>query len=383
MSGTQQDGPVTGGNPGIDRDGPIDPISMIQATPGSAGGNTGRRKKRRGGGRSGDFTMVPDAEFTSYYGRAIVKESPWEADIPAYLFTGGLAAGSSIIAVGADLTGRPVLRRVGRLTSLAGLSTSGAFLVHDLGRPERFLHMLRVMKPTSPMSVGTWILTSYAPFAGLAAVSEIASMVPPRHRRGPLRLLGLIDPFRPLARPAGIGAAAIAPLLASYTAVLLADTATPSWHEGFREMPFVFVGSALAASAGMGLVAAPLAETSPVRRLAVGAVVLELTAEQLMERTMGITAEPLHDGLGGRWMKAAKALTLAGGLGALLSGRSRAVAAGAGVALMAGSICTRFGIFEAGQASARDPKYTVVPQRQRIDAQGDKRSTSHTSPAAG
>ena len=103
---------------------------------------------------------MPDATFTSYYGRPVVKASPWEADIPAYLFLGGLAAGSSLLAAGADLTGRPTLRRAGRLAALGGLSLSMLALVHDLGRPERFVNMLRVVKPTSPMSVGTWILTA-------------------------------------------------------------------------------------------------------------------------------------------------------------------------------------------------------------------------------
>jgi hypothetical protein len=70
------------------------------------GSQGGRRRKGRGS-RRGDRSMVPDAEFTSYYGRPIVKPSPWEADIPAYLFAGGLAAGSSLLAAGADLTGRP------------------------------------------------------------------------------------------------------------------------------------------------------------------------------------------------------------------------------------------------------------------------------------
>jgi len=81
---------------------------------------------------------------------------------------------------------------------------------------------------------------------------------------------------------------------------------------------------------------------------------------------MGLAAEPLHQGEARRWMRASKALTIVGAAGTLLSGRSRAVAVASGAALAAGSWCTRFGVFEAGQASARDPKYTVVPQRQRL-----------------
>ncbi len=117
---------------------------------------------------------VPPAEFRSYYGRPILKAPVWTHDVPAYLFTGGLAAGSSLLAAGADLTGRPGLRRTGRLTSLAALGASAYFLINDLGRPERFHHMLRVAKPTSPMSVGTWILTAFAPAAGAAAAAEFA-----------------------------------------------------------------------------------------------------------------------------------------------------------------------------------------------------------------
>jgi formate-dependent nitrite reductase membrane component NrfD len=186
-------------------------------------------------------------------------------------------------------------------------------------------------------------------------------MLPPRYQVGPLRLAPYVD------RPAGVLAALFAPPVAAYTAVLLADTATPSWHSAYRELPFVFVGSAAAASAGLGLVTSPVHETGPVRRMAVGGAVLELLMEHRMEATMGITAEPLHHGRAGRLMRASRALTLAGAAGSLLAGRSRAVSVLSGTALLAGSACTRFGIFEAGQESAKDPKYTVVPQRERLE----------------
>ena len=83
---------------------------------------------------------------------------------------------------------------------------------------------------------------------------------------------------------------------------------------------------------------------------------------------MGLSAETLHHGNAGRLMRASKILTAVGATGAaLLGGRSRVAAAVSGLALMAGSACTRFGVFEAGQHSAKDPKYTVVPQRERLD----------------
>jgi formate-dependent nitrite reductase membrane component NrfD len=310
--------------------------------------------------------MVPDADFTSYYGRPILKAAPWSADIPAYLFLGGLAAGSSLLAAGADLTDRPSLRRTGRLGALGGISLSFAALVHDLGRPSRLGNMLRVAKPTSPMSVGTWILSAFGPGAGLAGAAELISLVP-----GGSRLPALPRPVATAlarsGRPAGLGAALFAPAVASYTAVLLADTATPAWHGARHELPFVFVGSAAAASGGLGLLGATLDDAGPARRLAVGGALLEAAAELRMERSLGLAAETLRHGRAGRLMRAAKVLSPAGAALAVLGRRSRLASAAGGVALLAGSAFLRFGIFEAGQASAHDPKYTVVPQRARVD----------------
>jgi len=307
--------------------------------------------------------MVPEATFTSYYGRPIVKASPWEKDIPAYLFLGGVAAGSSLLGAGADLTGRPALRRNSRVAALATITVSFALLVHDLGRPARFVNMLRVAKPTSPMSVGTWILTGYAPLAALAALAEGRDLLP-------RRLSWVAGLLRLGARPAGLGAALLAPTIAAYTAVLLTDTATPTWHDAHEHLPFVFVGSASAAAGGLGLLASPLSESVPARRFAVGGALLELAVEHRMEQVMGLTAEPLHQGRAGRLMRASKALTAAGALGAAVSPRSRLLSGLSGVALLAGSACMRFGVFEAGQESTRDPKYVVVPQRERMAARG-------------
>ncbi|HEX3824602.1 MAG TPA: NrfD/PsrC family molybdoenzyme membrane anchor subunit [Mycobacteriales bacterium] len=296
--------------------------------------------------------MVPPAKFTSYYGRPVLKASPWTGDIPAYLFLGGLAGGSSLLAAGADLSDRPVTRRASRLAALAGITGSLFALVHDLGKPSRFLNMLRVAKVTSPMSVGTWILTAYGPFAGLAAVAEFVPFL------------------KPFGRPAGLAAAAVAPAVASYTAVLLADTATPAWHEAYRELPFVFAGSAAAAAGGLAMMAAPLSESGPAQRFALGGAALELAVGHRMESSMGLASQALHEGPPGQLMKASRALTIGGMTVGLAARRSRACAVVAGAMLVAGSVATRFGIFEAGQASARDPKYTVVPQRARLDERG-------------
>jgi formate-dependent nitrite reductase membrane component NrfD len=320
-----------------------------------------RRRRRGGGGRDGERAMVPPATFTSYYGRPVVKASPWKNDIPAYLFFGGLAAGSSLLAAGADLSNLPSLRRLGRIGALAGVAAGTAALIHDLGKPARFLNMLRTAKPTSPMSMGTWILATYGPVASLAGAAEVAGMLP---WKVPIagRLLGLG------ARPAGLLAAVLAPALASYTGVLLSDTATPAWHGARRELPFIFAGSAAAAAGGLAMCGVPLDQAAPARRMAVGGAVVALAMEQRMERSLGLSAETLHIGTAKRLIAASRALTLGGAVGTiLLGGRNRLASRAAGAALLAGSACTRFAIFEAGQESARDPRYTVVPQRHRVE----------------
>jgi hypothetical protein len=313
----------------------------------------------------GDRPMVPRADFRSYYGRPVVKAAPWTHDIAAYLFTGGLAAGSALLAAGGQLTRRPRLRRAGRATALAALAASGYFLVNDLGRPERLHHMLRVAKPTSPMSMGTWILTAFGSAAGLAAAGELAGYLP---RRGVLGLAGRVLP--PAGRLGGFAAAAAAPALATYTAVLLADTAMPSWHEAYPQLPFVFAGSALASGAGVGLIAAPPEQAGPARRMAVAGAALELAGAHRVETRLGLLSEPYRTGEAGRLLRLGRALTAAGATGAFLGRRSRVVSALSGAALLAASVATRFGIYAAGVASARDPKYTVVPQRERRAAEG-------------
>jgi len=334
---------------------------MWDAGMGGRGERSGREKGRR---RKGDANaVVPEAAFSSYYGRAVLKPPVWTHEIAYYLFCGGVAAGSSMLAAVADSRGDVEARRGLRVTSLAAVGASAYFLIVDLGRPERFYNMLRVAKITSPMSVGTWILTAFGPLSGAAAVLEAAELLPASGLPGLARRAA-----RPLASAAGAGAAVTAPLLATYTAVLLADTAVPSWHEPFRELPFVFGGSALAAGAGVGLVLAPLGQSGPAARAAVIGATAELAAAHRMETAHGVVSEPFHLGRPGRFLRAARALTVAGALGAVVGRRSRVVSALAGAGLLTGSFLTRMAVFEAGVASSKDPKYVVVPQRERIAA---------------
>jgi formate-dependent nitrite reductase membrane component NrfD len=315
--------------------------------------------------RGGERFMVPKAEFKSYYGRPIIKEPVWEVpDVPGYLFFGGLAGASSVLAAGAQLTGRPGLTRAAKLAALGGISTSTVFLIHDLGRPARFHHMLRVFKLSSPMSVGSWILTAYGPMAGAAAVANLAGLLP---SAGPAAsaaktAAGVLGP------PATAAAALLGPAVATYTAVLLCDTAVPAWHGAHRELPYVFAGSAASAAGGFGLLAAPLGEQGPARRLAIIGSAVELAAKKLLERRLGDQAEPYLTGRANSVLRVGEILTVGGLAGAAVSRRSRIGSALSGLALLAASALTRYGIFEAGMASARDPKYTVVPQRKRQEA---------------
>ena len=317
---------------------------------------------RQGRGDDGgrERAMVPRAEFTSYYGRPILKPSVWRDDVAYYFFLGGLSAGCSLLGAGADRTGRPALRRGTRLAALGSLAAGGYFLVHDLGRPERFHHMLRVAKPTSPMSVGTWILAAYGPPVGLAAISEL---LPDGVRRSALgRLVDAV------ARPAGLAAAGLAPAVASYTAVLLSQTAVPAWHEAHEELPFVFTASAAASAGGLGMIVAPVAEAAPARRLAMFGAIVELAASRRLESRLGLVGEVFTTGEPHRELSRASTLTAAGVLGSMLLGRrSRAVAVLSGAALLAGGLYERLGLLHAGIESAKDPKYTVVPQRARLE----------------
>lgn len=312
----------------------------------------------------GEMLMVPDVEFSSYYGHNVVKPPPWGPEVAAYLFLGGLAGGSGLVALGGQLTGRELLRRDARLGSIVAISLGGAALVKDLGRPDRFYNMLRTVKLTSPMSIGSWILTAYSAGAGVTAAAEVDRMTGQRLPLGPLRaVLQFVEPL------AGVEAALFAPPLAAYTAVLLSDTANPTWNGAHRDLPFVFVSSAALAAGGLAMLTTPVRETSPARALAVIGVVADIAAMKYMESRMDpVAAEPLHEGQPGAMLRWSERLAVAGGLGALLLGGNRFTAAASGLALMSASALTRFGIFEAGMESARDPRYTVEPQRRRLAA---------------
>lgn len=296
--------------------------------------------------------MVPAAEIRTYYDKPILKQPVWKWFVPAYVFTGGVAAGSALLAAGSRFTGNRCLARRTRIVSLGALGVSAALLIKDLGRPGRFYNMLRVFKPTSPMSVGSWLLGAF----GMAAAAGTAS-----------DLLGVLPGVGALADAA---AGVLAPGVATYTAVLLADTAVPAWHEARGELPFAFAGSAAASAAGIAVALVPTCDAAAARRLLALGAAAELAAVEALHRRLGPElAETYEQGLSGRLGKLSKALTTAGALAAVAGGRRvRPLAVAGGLAAATGSALLRFAVFEAGKASVADPRYVVGPQRRDLSA---------------
>jgi formate-dependent nitrite reductase membrane component NrfD len=366
------EGPATGN----------EPAGEAPTTPGAGWHKAGgadltrpKRKRRRGGGGWGggnrEAAMVPEAEFTSYYGRQIVKTPTWKnPEVPIYFFLGGAAGTSSVIGALAEFTGRPKLARNAEYVAGAGALASVVLLIDDLGRPERFLHMLRVLKVTSPLSVGSYILSPFSAFTSAAAGVRLLELQPV------LGLASKVLPFLPklagafplLRKASAVGAAAFGGPMATYTAVLIANTSAPSWHEAHTELPFVFAGSAMAAGGGLTAALTPVAENGPSRKVALTGVAIELAAIHRVENGHGLLSEPYHEGKAGTLLRAAKKATVSGAAVTALAGRWRAGSIIGGALLAAGSLMTRMGVFEAGVASTKDPKYVVIPQRARLEA---------------
>jgi formate-dependent nitrite reductase membrane component NrfD len=298
-----------------------------------------------------------------------------------YLFAGGLAGASAGLAFASEVGGHDVLAR--RAWGVAGVAVTACppLLVSDLGRPERFLNMMRVFKVTSPMSVGSWLLAAAGTATGAAAASRLLA---------PRRGGSLASALERIGSPAAPAAAVLGMPLATYTGVLLANTAVPVWHEARRELPFLFAAGAAASAGAAATAITPAAHAGPARRLAVGAAIAEMAIDRAMHRRLGPLAATYESGPPARWHRAAVTLLTAGAATLAASGRRagpasaragrlrnprRAAAPGgrplavAGAALtLGGAFATRFAVFRAGFASAEDPAQTVAPQRARAAA---------------
>jgi hypothetical protein len=300
----------------------------------------------------------------SYHGQPVLKEPIWSWEIPNYFFAGGMAGASAGLAFCSGLRGNEVLARRAWAVALAGVAVSPPLLISDLGKPERFLNMLRMVKVTSPMSIGTWVLSGAGGAIGFAAADSWTGRFPRIGR---------------LARPS---AALLGLPLSTYTAALIANTAIPVWHEARKLLPFVFASGAALSAGGAAVACTPVASAAPARRLALIAAGAEMGTNELMHRRLGDHGEPYQQGAAARFSRLTQAC-VAGGA-ALLAGRggsSRGAAVVSGALLCAGALCGRWSVFKAGVQSAADPKYVIGPQRAAIQ-RGERRGAA-VAPAPG
>ncbi|MGH2698201.1 MAG: NrfD/PsrC family molybdoenzyme membrane anchor subunit [Actinomycetota bacterium] len=295
-------------------------------------------------------TQTPDT--ITYYDLPAIKEPVWTWEVPAYFYVGGAAgAAATLGAVLQVLDGEDSTRLVRRCRDIAAAGTlaGSCLLISDLGRPERFLNMLRVFKPRSPLNLGSWIL---ATASGLSFAAALTS-----------RLKGL----RRLGDLAGLGAGAVGLPLSGYTAVLLSGTAVPVWKETRRTLPLLFVASATGSACSLiEMGDFDEEELTAVRRLGTLAQLSELALVVAVEKESGRVAgvgRPFERGVSGTLWKASTVLTIGSLAVDTLTGKSRSGRVASALLGTIGSVALRFSLLLAGRASARDPRATFDSQR--------------------
>ena len=272
---------------------------------------------------------------------SVIKKSPWSWDIPAYYYVGGATGGLMTLSAAATLCNRSQttdLIQRSRWLATAGAVLSAYLLIHDLGRPSRFLYMLRVFRPTSPMSMGSWILVAFSTFTGLSAVTKSD-------------LFGVVGGIFGLA-------------LSGYTGVLVSNTVVPIWRQPHRLMPLLFLSSGASSAASLlDLFEATPAEHRATELFGIAGKSVELATAALIEREVAPISQPLYHGPSGAIWQAGKVLTAASLVLSLIPKPGRTLRITTGVLGTAGAIAMRFGIHYAGQVSADDSSATFHQQR--------------------
>jgi formate-dependent nitrite reductase membrane component NrfD len=298
-----------------------------------------------------------------YYDYPVVKRPVWTWEVPAYFWLGGMAAGAYLTASLAQNFGSAEDRRVaagGYYVAAAALVPCAPLLIADLGRPDRFHHMLRIFKPLSPMNLGAWTLTSFTPIAFARAASHASST---GLLRGPLGALARLVPSR-LADLAGV---VLGLTLAGYSGVLLAATNIPLWAKS-KLLGGVFMASAMASgSAAVTLQAASRSvPDATLHRL--GMIESAASAGEIAILTgylvqSGKTARPLTAGRFSVpfWLGAVGAGTLLPLVLHRVAGRHqgrtlRTLSSAAALCTICGSLALRWSIFEAGKVSSEDQR---------------------------
>ncbi len=283
----------------------------------------------------------------------VMKAPVWTWEVPLYFWFGGMAAGASFVGLACDLAGDERSARVARKVALAALVPSPPLLIKDLGRPERFYNMLRIFKPRSPMSMGSWCLTLFGGLAGAAVGADLIGR-------------------RKTARALGAGTAVVGGYLGSYTGVLLASTAVPVWARSRLFLGPIFVSTGVLAGAAttrLVLTATGLETGHPTRealgRIESGAMAAELLLSELNRHSLGSLGSVLDDGAGAEWFRRAQWLGRAGLAGRLLHRRFRLAEHFASVCFLGASLCYRFAWVRSGRSSAQDDEAVVRMARGR------------------
>jgi formate-dependent nitrite reductase membrane component NrfD len=282
----------------------------------------------------------------------MMKPAVWTWEVPLYFWTGGIAAGSGFVAFACDLAGDHRSAATARKVSLAALAPSPLLLISDLGRPERFLNMLRIFKPRSPMSMGAWCLTLYGNLIGAAVAADLLE-------RGRA------------ARALGAAAAVAGGYLGSYTGVLLASTAVPVWARSRLFLGPISVSTATATGAAasrLALVATGVREGHPTRialgRVETGAIATELVLSEINARRLGPVGNALDEGAAGKLFKGAKWGVRAGLALRLLRNRLGPGSHHVASALYLGAgLASRYAWVVAGRSSACDDRAVAETAR--------------------
>lgn len=305
---------------------------------------------------------LPGADASpTYYDRPVLKEPVWIWAVPVYFFCGGVAGAAAVLGEAARMLGPQTMRRLStrcRWIAAGGTSMGGFLLILDLGRPGRFLNMLRVFRPTSAMSIGSWTLAASGAASGAAAM---LGGIPQR------RLGKFAGKIRNGADSAATASALLGLPLASYTAVLLSDTAVPLWQAIRSTLPPLFVSSAAASSAALLKLPRPDESSAAVVRNfgmlgAAAEIVSAFGVERQADRVVRV-GRPLREGIPGYLWKGSKVLSAASLVCALTERSSRSRQLASSVFGIAGGLALRFAIFHAGKHSARDPRAAFEQQR--------------------
>lgn len=281
--------------------------------------------------------------MSGYYDLPLLKKPVWTWEVPLYFWLGGVAAGASFVSLACDAAGDRRSAVIARRVAVAAVGPAPLLLIADLGRPERFVNMLRVFKPRSPMNLGAWCLSGFSAIGAAAVAADVTGR--PR-----------------TARTLGGANALVGGYLGSYTGVLLASTAVPLWARSRIFLGPIFVATATATGAAatrLTLVAQGLPRGHPTRTalgwLESSAIVTELVLSTVNERRLGRDADATRRGRPGLLFRAAKAAVVVGFALRAAPARAdwRAHHVASGLYLAAG-LAFRYAWVEAGKASARD-----------------------------